>query len=219
MKTKLILAVFLAVAAAVFPQSALAYAAVWKYGGNWGHGKGVGAVANYKTQKEADRAALKQCEEKRPHWAKKNTKYGCVVVERFQNKCAGYGRYAIAGRWNEKKPGRGWVDRQEVHSSAIFYFVEKYGYSEDSVFAGGSLKETKQYFQDFIKYNVCRRYHNKASGTGYSDNVDPNYHKKYDGRDDIQFSWNDLNCQKPTYTGAVCDAVGYEINFTGAPRK
>ncbi|MBE8159096.1 MAG: DUF4189 domain-containing protein [Betaproteobacteria bacterium] len=186
MKTKLILAVFLA--AAVIPQSALAFGAVWKYGGNWGHGKGVGAVANYATQKEADREALKQCEEKRPHWAKKNNKYGCVVVERLHNNCASFGRYAIIALWSELNSSTGWADKRETHSSAIFYHLGKNKYSANSV-------------------NACWKYHNKAAYEDYRGNVDPNYHKKYDDRDDITFVWNELHCNSPVYNGLVCDAV------------
>ncbi|MBE8159097.1 MAG: DUF4189 domain-containing protein [Betaproteobacteria bacterium] len=183
MKMKLILAVFLA--ATVIPQSALAFGAVWKYGGNWGHGKGVGAVANYETQKEADREALKQCEEKRPHWAKKNNKYGCKIVERIYRSCAGFARYAIIGRWDEKRPGGGWAPKRETHSSAIFYEVGRNKYQADAI-------------------NACWKH---TFTENYNEQVDPNYHKKYDdrGRDEIRFIWNEVYCGRPTYSGVVCD--------------
>ncbi|MBE8158698.1 MAG: DUF4189 domain-containing protein [Betaproteobacteria bacterium] len=203
MKTKLILAFFLAAVAAVFPQSALAYGAVWKYGGNWGHGKGVGAVGGYETQHEAGREALKQCEKERPHWAKKNTKYGCKVVDRFQNKCITYMRFAIQGVKeipNPDAPDAAPKTVTEPHSSIVFY-AHQYDLAEARSIRAGIEDNLSFGFRHYGRY-ACP-YYTKAQ-SDLAKNSDPKY------RNAPHFRKFYVNCKKPTHKGVVCDSVGYE---------
>ncbi|MBE8158371.1 MAG: DUF4189 domain-containing protein, partial [Betaproteobacteria bacterium] len=93
--TQLILAAFFATA--VFSQSALAFGAIWKYGGNYGFGRGVGAVADYKTQAEADRTAIAQCKKERPAYAARSKWGKCRIVEQFSDECVAYSRFIIKG--------------------------------------------------------------------------------------------------------------------------
>ncbi|MBE8158696.1 MAG: DUF4189 domain-containing protein [Betaproteobacteria bacterium] len=218
MKTKLIFAVFFA--AAVFSQNAQAYGAVWEYGGNYGLGKGVGAVANYETQAEADHAAIKDCEKKRPGYAARSKWGNCRVEERFQDVCASFMRSIIKGIWIDHRKGGKFIE--EDHSAMVFYDIANWT---------GDLRSnqirrqypTRRKFEEFIKHgsvNRCNEYNNKAHWgenndrtTAYRGRVNPKYAKKHDNNPDMQFFQYRLSCGPQKETGMVCDTVGFEINL------
>ncbi|MBE8158697.1 MAG: hypothetical protein HAW59_04840 [Betaproteobacteria bacterium] len=199
-KTKLILAVFFATA--LFSQSAWAFGAIWEYGGNWGRGKGVGAVANYETQKEADRAAIAQCKKERPHYATKSKWGKCRVVEQFAARCAGAARYVIQGAFTNEEQ---WGHRYEAHSSVVFYAVNDidlsaYGPDESGI---RELDHLETVLGEWGVSNKCYAFHDKMlkSNGDYANHVNPKYKDKKD------FSGFDVRCWEPTKLVGVCDLL------------
>ncbi|MBE8158515.1 MAG: DUF4189 domain-containing protein [Betaproteobacteria bacterium] len=211
--TKLILAAAV-ISAALFSQSALAFGAVWKYGGLYGFGKGVGAVADYKTQKEADRAALKQCEQKRPAYAARSKWGKCRIESQFQDYCAAFARFIIKGVKKIPHPDDPDAEPKTVvedHSSILMHLVyyqlanpdtpsARYGQTEKSVIAHSKRNYARFACQSYKVKNTDYR----TGVVDFGKNVNPKY------RDDPHVREFQMDCHKPTYHAMVCDNVGYE---------
>ncbi|MBE8158514.1 MAG: DUF4189 domain-containing protein [Betaproteobacteria bacterium] len=206
MKTTKLILVAAVISAAVFSQSALAYGAVWKYGGNYGFGKGVGAVADYETQKEADRDALKQCKKERPAYAAKSKWGKCRIEERFHDQCASWGRFIITATKNipnPDAPDAALKTETKDISSVLFHRVGG-DLRYVSFFRFDDMEEvverdTAAFEPSFICQGYAQAHPDFEKNVGPGDKNDPNL---------VSLQ---TNCKKPAYVGTVCDNVGYEL--------
>ncbi|MBE8158370.1 MAG: hypothetical protein HAW59_03125 [Betaproteobacteria bacterium] len=197
--TKLILAAAV-VSAAVFSQSALAYGAIWKYGGNYGLGKGVGAVVDYETQAEANRAAIADCEKKRPHWATRS-KWGKCRIEHplRRGECATYARHiikAVKTVPNPDDPDGAPTITKEDHSSMLF---SQRSYSPE--FTPKHLKWRMTAGRESVPF-YCRSSARWRDGQFVAQNSNPAY------AEDPNISL-EVDCARPTYIDVVCDTADH----------